>query len=77
MQELLFEYRYIIWLIGGLVTAWIVLQLPGWLRIARGGTWNAERDYASWRVRNSLLALALLLPLLLATTATAFSSLLP
>ena len=71
-MELLFEYRYLIWTVGGLVAYWLVMRLPSWQRVARAGTWNAERDMAAWRVRNALLGLFILIPLLLATTYVAF-----
>lgn len=73
MLELLFEYRYLIWTLGGLLTYWLTASLPTWQRVARGGTWNAERDYATWRVRNALLALCVLVPVLVATTLTALT----
>jgi hypothetical protein len=71
MLDILFEFRYIIWMTGGVMTYWLLSQLSTWQRIARGGQWNAERDYAMWRLHRALLALALLLPLLVATTASA------
>ena len=70
MLEMLFEYRYLIWLIGGSIAYWLTTSIPSWQRVARAGTWNAERDYAFWRVRNALFALALLIPLLVLTTMT-------
>ncbi|MBA3533689.1 MAG: hypothetical protein H0T73_17365 [Ardenticatenales bacterium] len=71
MMELLFDYRYPIWLVGGFVLYWLAASIPEWQRVARAGTWNAERDYATWRLRNALLIITVLLPLLLATTAVA------
>ena len=71
MMELLFEYRYLIWVLGGALTYWLATSLPSWRRVARAGTWNAERDYAAWRVRNALCVLVVLVPLLLVTTAAA------
>jgi hypothetical protein len=70
MLELLFDYRYLIWIVGGGLTYWILASLPTWQRVARAGTWNAERDYAAWRIRNALIALLVLVPLLVATTLT-------
>ncbi|MGB0389794.1 MAG: hypothetical protein ACPGWR_33655 [Ardenticatenaceae bacterium] len=70
MVEVLFEYRYLIWLIGAPLAYWLTTSIPSWQRVARAGTWNAERDYATWRVRNALFALALLIPLLTLTTMT-------
>lgn len=69
MLELLIEYRYLIWLIGGTLTYWLLMQIPSWLSVARSGMWGAERDYAAWRLRNAFFALLLLVPLLVATTA--------
>ena len=71
MLEMLFDYRYMIWVAGGFLTYWLATNIPSWQRVARAGTWNAERDYAAWRVRNALLALALLVPLLVLTTVVA------
>lgn len=70
MVEMLFEYRYLIWLIGGPLAYWLATSIPSWQRVARAGTWNAERDYASWRVRNAFFALVVLVPLLVLTTMT-------
>lgn len=70
-MELLVEYRYLIWLVGGASISWLTVQIPGWQQVARAGTWNAERDFAAWRVRNAIFALALLVPLLVLTTAVA------
>ncbi len=70
MIEMLFEYRYLIWLIGGPVAYWLATSIPSWQRVARAGTWNAERDYASWRVRNAFFVLVVLVPLLVLTTMT-------
>ncbi len=69
MQALLVEYRFLIWTVGGTVTLWLLLHLPTWKRVAQGGSWNAERDYAAWRVRKAVLLLGVLVPLLIATTA--------
>lgn len=71
MLDLLFEYRYWIWLVAGALTLWLLTSIPSWRRVARRGSWNAERDYAGWRVRNAIFALLLLVPLLVATTAVA------
>jgi hypothetical protein len=71
MLDMLFEFRYFIWLAGGVMTYWLLSQVSVWQRIAREGHWNAERDQAMWRVKRAVLALALLLPLLVATTASA------
>ncbi|MDQ4074828.1 MAG: hypothetical protein M3220_01135 [Chloroflexota bacterium] len=71
MLEMLIEYRYMIWTVGGVATYWLLVRIPSWLSVARRGTWNAERDYATWRLRNAFLALLLLVPLLVATTAVA------
>ena len=68
MLELLFEYRYLIWVVGGILAYWLIFSLPSWQRVARTGTWNAERDMAAWRVRNAMLGLFFLVPLLVATT---------
>lgn len=72
MLEFLIAYRYPIWLIGGLVSYWLLTNIPTWSRVARAGTWGAERDYASWRVRNAIFALIVLIPLLALTTLLAF-----
>lgn len=72
MIGLLLDYRYLIWLVGGLLTYWLLVNIPSWQRVARSGTWGAERDYAAWRVKRALLALLVLIPLLLVTTASAF-----
>lgn len=74
MLEMLLEYRFAIWLLGGSMTYWLIGNIPAWQRVARAGTWNAERDYATWRVRNALFVLILLIPLLVLTTAAAWQS---
>ncbi len=74
MLEMLLEYRFAIWLLGGSMTYWLIGSIPAWQRVARAGTWNAERDYATWRVRNALFVLILLIPLLVLTTAAAWQS---
>ena len=70
--EILLEYRYLIWLLGGPIAYWLATNIPAWQRVARAGTWSAERDFAAWRVRNALMALVLLVPLLALTTMMAF-----
>lgn len=72
MVEFLIDFRYPIWVLGTLLLYWLVRSIPEWQRVARGGTWNAERDYAAWRLRQGLMALGVLLPLLLITTAASF-----
>lgn len=69
MMEFLYQYRHLIWLVGGLITYYLVYHLPGWKRDSRAGYWSAERDFAAWRFRNAVLALAVLVPLLVVTTA--------
>ena len=71
MTDFLIQYRYLIWLIAGGLTYWLLYKIPGWKRDSRAGYWCAERDFAAWRLRNALLALGLLVPLLLTTTALA------
>lgn len=71
MTELLIEYRYLIWSLGGALALWLGAQIPTLRTVARAGLWGAERDYAAWRLRNALFVLLLLVPLLVATTAVA------
>lgn len=69
MMDFLYTYRLIIWLVGGVLTYYLITHLPGWKRDSRAGYWSAERDYAAWRFRNAILALVVLVPLLVLTTA--------
>lgn len=70
--EFLTTFRYMIWLAGGFAVCWLMMNLPGWSRVARYGSWVAQRDYAAWRVKNAVMALVLLLPLLIVTTVVSF-----
>lgn len=66
--ELLSNYRYIIWLVGGISAFWLLFQLSASSRVARYGVRVAQRDYAAWRVRNATIALGIVIPLLIVTT---------
>jgi hypothetical protein len=70
--EFLTTFKYMIWLVGGFAACWLMMNLPAWSRVARHGSWVAQRDYAAWRVKNAVMALFLLLPLLVVTTVVSF-----
>lgn len=70
--DFLTNYRYMIWLVGGFAACWLMMQMPAWSRVARHGSWVAQRDYAAWRLKNAVIALVLLLPLLVVTTVVSF-----
>jgi hypothetical protein len=71
--DFLTNYRYMIWLLGGFATCWLMINLPAWSRAARYGSWVAQRDYALWRMRRAIMALVLLVPLLIVTTVVSFT----
>ncbi|MBA3531170.1 MAG: hypothetical protein H0T73_04525, partial [Ardenticatenales bacterium] len=66
-KDFLLDYRYMIWIVGGAITYWLLTNLNGWEHQARTGKWLAERDYAIWWVWRARIALVLLIPLLTLT----------
>ncbi|MCB0077335.1 MAG: hypothetical protein KDD73_07890 [Anaerolineales bacterium] len=66
MIELLVDYRIVIWVVGGLMTIWLLQRLPSWRALSRRGIWGAERDYARWRLRNGVVVLVVVLALMIA-----------
>ncbi|HBY98841.1 MAG: hypothetical protein M5U01_12485 [Ardenticatenaceae bacterium] len=67
MLDWLLAYRWWIWGGGGLILLWLLTAIPQWRRVARGGQFTAERDFARWRYRYALMALVFLVPLVFGT----------
>ena len=67
MLDWLMTYRWWILIGGGLPLLWLLNEMPRWRRIARGGQFTAERDFARWRYRYALVALVVLAPLVVGT----------
>jgi uncharacterized membrane protein len=67
MADWLMTYRWWILVGGGLLLFWLLGEVPSWRRVAQGGRFTAERDFARWRLRYAYLALGFLVPLVVAT----------
>lgn len=68
----LLDYRYPVWILGGAIAYWCLINLSRWEELARNGHWLAERDHAVWRLWQARGLLTLLVPLLTLTTLFAF-----